>query len=88
MADPTNATAPADFVAAPASGVSARLDTLAPLAPAAITITHCDETFQLGQMLGLSIERDLPVSYVGHGQAVDSGLTPVSTDALAAELLC
>lgn len=84
-ADEVHVTLPATMSADAAREL---LDALAPVAPAAITITHCDETFQLGPMLGLSIERELPVSYVGHGQAVDSGLTPVSPDALAAELLC
>lgn len=72
------------------SGDAARelLDALADLQPVGMTVTHCDETFQLGTMLGLSIERDLPISYLGHGQAVDSGLTAIAAEALAAELLC
>lgn len=64
------------------------LDALKDLDPVGLTVTHCDETFQLGTMLGLSIERDLPITYLGHGQAVDSGLTPIAAEALAAELLC
>jgi flagellar biosynthesis GTPase FlhF len=64
------------------------LDVLAELDPAGITVTHCDETFQLGTMLGLSIERNLPISYVGQGQAVDGGLSPIAAESLAAELLC
>jgi len=72
------------------SGDAARelLEALSDLHPVGLTVTHCDETFQLGTMLGLSIERDLPITYLGHGQAVDSGLTPIAAEALAAELLC
>lgn len=72
------------------SGDAARelLDALAELRPVGVTVTHCDETFQLGAMLGLSIERNLPITYLGHGQAIDSGLTPIAAEALAAELLC
>jgi len=64
------------------------LDAAAPMRPAALLVTHCDETFQLGTMLRLSSERDLPISYVGQGQAVDAGLTPGAAELLAAELLC
>lgn len=64
------------------------LDAAAGLRPTALVVTHCDETFQLGTMVRLSSERDLPISYVGQGQAVDAGLTPGAAELLAAELLC
>lgn len=64
------------------------LDAAAPLRPTALVVTHCDETFQLGTMIRLSSERDLPISYMGQGQAVDAGLMPGAAEHLAAELLC
>lgn len=64
------------------------LDAAATLRPSALVVTHCDETFQLGTMVRLSSERNLPISYVGQGQAVDAGLTPGAAELLAAELLC
>lgn len=83
--DEVHVTLPATMSGAAASEL---LDALAEIEPIGMTVTHCDETFKLGTMLGLSVERGLPISYMSKGQAIDAGLDPIAGEALAAELLC
>ena len=83
--DEVHVTLPATMSGAAASEL---LDALIEAEPVGMTVTHCDETFKLGTMLGLSVERGLPISYMSKGQAVDAGLDPIAGEALAAELLC
>jgi flagellar biosynthesis protein FlhF len=53
----------------------------------AITLTHLDETEQLGTGVELAVESGLPLSYVSRGTAVEHGLRPASAEDLARALL-
>jgi flagellar biosynthesis GTPase FlhF len=53
----------------------------------AITLTHLDETEQLGTGVELAAESGLPLSYVSRGTAVEHGLRPASAEDLARALL-
>ena len=59
---------------------------LAPLQFAATVLTHLDETDRLGGVLAV-IMRTGPLSYVGRGSGVASGLEPADPRALAALLV-
>ena len=59
---------------------------LAPLAFAATTLTHVDETNRLGAALGV-VFRTRPLSYAGRGSAVTDGFAPADPKALATLLL-
>ncbi|MEA2340419.1 MAG: flagellar biosynthesis protein FlhF, partial [Solirubrobacteraceae bacterium] len=53
----------------------------------AITLTHLDETDQLGTGVELAAESGLPLSYVSRGTGVEHGLRPASAEDLARALL-
>jgi flagellar biosynthesis GTPase FlhF len=57
------------------------------LGVAALTLTHADETEQLGTVVALSIASGLPLSYLARGQAVEAGLRSASPADLAEALL-
>ncbi len=53
----------------------------------ALALTHSDETDQLGTVVGLAIDSGLPISYVGSGKAVETGLRPVMGEEIAEALV-
>ncbi len=82
--------APAVHLAVPATLSSAAVRTLldgfAPLAPAAIAITHLDEVGHAGPVIDEAIARGLPISYTSDGSGTD-GFAPADAAALAAGVL-
>ena len=61
----------------------AALEAYAPLDPAALLITHADETDHLGPLVDVAVAEDAPLSYVASGDR----LVPADPAALAAQLL-
>jgi len=59
----------------------------APLAPAALAITHADETDHLGPLVDLAIAGGVPLSFVAAGADVPGEMSPADPAALAARLL-
>ncbi len=57
------------------------------LGPCAIALTHADETEALGTVVDLAIDSGLPLSFLGRGQGVTSGLRPADAGELATALL-
>ena len=57
------------------------------LRPSAIAITHQDETDAIGTVVDLAIETCLPLSFVGRGQAVQTGLRRADAGELAHALM-
>lgn len=57
------------------------------LKPCAIALTHADETDALGTVVDLAIDSGLPLSFLGRGQGVTSGLRPADAGELATALL-
>lgn len=52
-----------------------------------LAITHADETDQLGTVVGLAIDTEMPLSYIGRGTIVSGGLRPAAADQIAEALL-
>lgn len=69
-----------------AAAVRALLDAFAPLAPAAIALTHLDEVGHAGAVVDEAIARDIPISYTSAGGA-DDGFAPADGGGLAARIL-
>jgi flagellar biosynthesis protein FlhF len=63
------------------------LEAYAPLHPAALLVTHADETDHLGPLVDLAVADGRPLSYVAAGRDVDADLAPADPAALAARLL-
>lgn len=57
------------------------------LRPCAIALTHADETDALGTVVDLAIDSGLPLSFLGRGQGVTSGLRPADAGELATALI-
>jgi flagellar biosynthesis GTPase FlhF len=57
------------------------------LRPSAIAITHQDETDAIGTVVDLAIETCLPLSFVGRGQSVQTGLRRADAGELAQSLM-
>lgn len=57
------------------------------LGACAIALTHADETEALGTVVDLAIDSGLPLSFLGRGQGVTSGLRPADAGELATALL-
>jgi flagellar biosynthesis GTPase FlhF len=71
------------------SGPAARelAELLAPLRPAALTLTHMDATTHVGGLIDYAIRAERPISYVSEGTGVPGGLEPADPDQLAGLLL-
>lgn len=63
------------------------LDSVATLKPTAVTITHTDETDQLGVVAEVAVERQLPLAYLHGVQDGRSSITAIDPRELAEELL-
>jgi flagellar biosynthesis GTPase FlhF len=63
------------------------LDSVAALKPTAVTITHTDETDQLGVVAEVAVERQLPLAYLHGVQDGRSSITAIDPRELAEELL-
>ncbi len=75
---------PATVGAGPARAIA---ETARQLGASAMAITHADETDDLGGVVELAITGELPVSFLGRGTAVNSGLRPAHADDLALALV-
>jgi flagellar biosynthesis protein FlhF len=71
------------------SGPAARelAETLAPLAPSRIALTHMDATTHVGGLVDYAIRENRPISYVSEGTGVPGGLAPADPDELAGLLI-
>jgi flagellar biosynthesis GTPase FlhF len=82
---------PATQVALPAtlSAAAAReqLDRLAPLRPAALTLTHADATDHVGAIVELACTTALPLAHVADGRPLPGGLRHADPAELAERLL-
>ena len=76
-------------IPATVAGAVARsaLAAFAPLEPAALVLTHADETDHLGPLVELAVDVQRPLSYVASGPSVGADLLPADPAALAARLL-
>ncbi len=63
------------------------LEAYAPVRPAALLLTHADETDHLGPLIDLAIDVRIPLSFVVAGADVGEGLTLADPAALATRLL-
>jgi flagellar biosynthesis protein FlhF len=75
-------------LAADTSASTARrlLDRFASASPTRVVVTKVDETESLEPLLGVLLERELAISYLGTGQRVPEDLQPATPRALAAWL--
>jgi flagellar biosynthesis GTPase FlhF len=70
-----------------ASAAAQLLAALAPARPAALVLTHADETDQLGAAIEVSIDSGLPIAYVHSGLDLPTALQLADPRRLAAALL-
>ena len=79
------------YVALPAtlSQVAARgaLAHFAALAPAALVITHADETDQIGTVVELAVLNRIPLAYIHAGTDTRTAMSAVDPDVIAARML-
>ncbi|HWT92804.1 MAG TPA: hypothetical protein VN238_07390, partial [Solirubrobacteraceae bacterium] len=66
---------------------AAALAAYAPLSPAAVLITHADETDHLGPLVDLAVEQGCPLSYVASGPDLEGALVLADPAALAQRLV-
>ncbi len=83
-ADEIHLTMPATIAPRPARELVAGTRTLG---TCAIAITHSDETDGLGTPVDVAIDTGLPISFVGRGQSVRTGLVPADAHDLATALI-
>jgi len=62
------------------------VDGLRPVGVTHLALTHADETDRLGTVVQLAIASGVPLSYVGEGTAIETGLRPADPDVLARAL--
>ena len=60
------------------------LEAFAPARPAGLVVTKWDETAAPGEVLGVAIERKMPLTFVTVGQEVPDDIVPASAKAIAA----
>lgn len=65
----------------------AALAAFGPVSPAALLLTHGDETDHIGPLVELAIEQGLPLSFLVSGPSVGADLQPADPAAVAARLL-
>jgi len=82
--DEVHLTMPATIAPRPAREL---VDGTRPLHVCAIALTHTDETDALGTVVDAAIDTGLPLSFIGRGQSVKTGLVPADAHDLATVLL-